>query len=461
MLHSKEDAGVSSPVGHVASAGASGSAQSAAGDPPATKDDERLGEWTWRSGYALAFLTLIYAFNTADRNVFGLLMPLMKADLKLSDTTLGLMSGFAFSCFYAIAGLPVAYLSDRWSRRNIIAIGFAVWSLMTVLTGFARNAVHLAAARFMLGAGEAGGLAPSTSMISDLFGKRRRTVALSMMQSANSLGIFVAFPVIGWVAAQHGWRYAYVVAGLPGFLLAIVFFLTVREPRRGHVDGEVRAPGGLAGDGFIATIRRLLASRKYVLAMAASTLVGVSLSGVQTWLPAFLMRVHHLHPGEVGAYIGALRGPAGIAGALSGGLVTNWFARRDERWLAWTPALFMLMIAASDILLLTSSSGWGWKAGTALDTFFSSAQVGPVFGLLLAGADSRTRAMATAVTMLFLNLFGLAGGPLLVGALNDVLHPAFGDVAIRYSMLAAAAGSVLAALLCASIEGRRPAQKRA
>ncbi len=414
------------------------------------------GGWNARSIYALAFLTLIYAFNTADRNVFGLLMPLLKTDMKVSDTVLGLMSGFAFSLFYATVGVPVAFLSDRWSRRNIIAIGFTVWSLMTVLTGFVRNAWQLAFARFMLGAGEAGGLAPSNSMIGDLFDRRRRPFALSVMNSANSLGILVAFPVVGWIASHHGWRTAFIAAGLPGLAMAAVFFFTVREPERGRFDGKPQEGLRIPAEGFLQTMARLFSTRTYLLAVLASGLVGIALSGVQTWLPTFLMRVHHLDAQDVGRSMGFIRGLAGICGAIGGGLVTTWLAKRDDRWLVWAPALFMALIAASEFLLLTSPSELGWKVGMGLDTFFTSAQVGPVFGLLLAGADARSRAVATAGALLVLNLFGLTCGPLLVGVLNDALHPSLGDGAIRYSMMAAASASVLASLVCLAIGRTEP-----
>lgn len=419
------------------------------------------GGWNARSIYALAFLTLIYAFNTADRNVFGLLMPLLKIDMKVSDTTLGLMSGLAFSLFYATVGVPVAFLSDRWSRRNIIAIGFTIWSLMTVLTGFVQSVWQLAFARFMLGAGEAGGLAPSNSMISDLFDRRRRPVALSIMNSANSLGIMVAFPIVGWIASHHGWRMAFISAGLPGLAMAAIFFFTVREPLRGRFDGARPNGAPIVSEGFLQTVVRLFSNRTYLFGVLSSGLVGVALAGVQTWLPTFLMRVHHLGSQEVGSYIGALRGPAGIVGAITGGLLTTWLAKRDERWLVWTPALYMALIAASEFLLLTSDNRLGWQAGIAFDTFFTSAQVGPVFGLLLAGADSRSRGVATAGALLVLNLFGLTCGPLLVGVLNDLLRPSLGDGAIRYSMMAAASASVLASVVCLAIGRIAPAPIRA
>lgn len=431
----------------------SGAAQALASETaapePAARPDPAVGGWTLRSCYTLGFLTLIYAFNTADRNVFGLLMPLMKAEMHLSDTMLGFLSGFAFACFYALAGLPVAYMAERWSRRNIIAAGFFIWSVMTICAGLVRNVAELVLARFLLGAGEAGGLAPSNSMVGDLFDKRRRTVALSILQCANALGILVAFPVIGWAAAHYGWRRAYFAAGIPGLVLALAFLLTVKEPPRGQSDGVDASK--LAPKSFISTARRLLTSRGYLFALAASTILGLTLSGLQTWTPTFLMRLHHLGTQEVGAYTGAIRGPAGIIGAVSGGLITSALARSDSRWLVWAPASFMALIGLSDLLLLLSMGEAGWKFGMAAETFFTGAQVGPMFGLLLAATDARSRAMATATAMLALYFIGLTFGPLLVGSLADLFRPAFGDGGLRLAMLTVGASSFLAALTCLAV----------
>ncbi|MBL8550330.1 MAG: MFS transporter [Hyphomonadaceae bacterium] len=428
----------------------------AAAPPGASADrgsQSEVGGWTLSSTYTLGFLIVIYALNLADRNIFGLLMPLIKADMQLSDTMLGLMSGFAFALFYALAGVPVAYLADRWNRRTIITIGFAIWSMMTVLMGMVQNAVQLALTRFMLGAGEAACLAPSNSIIGDLFNKAHRTLALSILQGSNSLSILVAFPIFGWVAQHHGWRIAFILAGAPGLVLALLFFLTVKEPKRGQTDaaGPEPAPQVEKAAPFLATMGRLVRTRSYVLAILATTLTGISVMGVQTWLPTLLMRVHDLPPQEVGAYVGFIRGPAGVAGAIFGGLLTTWLARRDSRWLVWTPALFMACVFVSDMIMLYVDSSVAWKIGMAADTFFGSGQVGPIFGILLASADARSRATATAVAMLLLHIVGFTIGPLAIGVLNDILGPTLGPEAIRTSITIVAFSAIAGAICCFSI----------
>ncbi len=173
-------------------------------------------DWSAPTAYSLGFLTLISAFNYLDRSLLGLALPAIKAEMGVSDTALGLVSGLAFVLFYSLLGVPIAWLADRWNRRNIIAIGFAFWSLMTLLTGWVASIWQLAAARFLMGTGEACGLAPSNSMISDLFRKERRALALSIFGTGSSIAFVAFYPLLGKIGEIYGWRQMFVAAGVPG-----------------------------------------------------------------------------------------------------------------------------------------------------------------------------------------------------------------------------------------------------
>ena len=282
--------------------------------------------WTVRSAYTVALLTLIYAFNTADRNLFGLLVPLIQEDMHLSDTAIGLLSGLAFALFYATAALPIASLADRWNRRNIISMGLAFWSLMTAMHGLVSNVIQLAATRFLLGAGEATSVAPSNSIIADLFSPAQRPLALGFLSMATSIGILVAFPVLGWVSEDYGWRTAFVAAGIPGLILALLFFLTVREPERQSAPGE-----GKVGDPvpLLEALRYLAGSRAFIFGVAAGTLVSMNMAITHTWVPTFISRVHNLDQSEIGTLMGFLRGPGGIIGGLLGGWLTTKLGERE------------------------------------------------------------------------------------------------------------------------------------
>ena len=186
--------------------------------------------------YVLAILTLVYTFNHIDRQILLILVEPIKADLQISDSAIGLLTGFAFAVFYATFGIPIAMWADRGNRRNILSIALATWSGMTALSGFAMNFWHLLIARMGVGVGEAGGTPPATSMISDLYAPKERAFALGIYTSGIGLGILAGFVIGGFVYQAFGWRVAFFVAGIPGVLLALLVWLTVKEPKRGAVE---------------------------------------------------------------------------------------------------------------------------------------------------------------------------------------------------------------------------------
>jgi MFS family permease len=421
----------------------SAAANDGTGGPP-LHADAAPRDWTVATTFSLGFLTLISAFNYLDRSLLGLALPAIKAEMAVSDTVLGLVSGLAFVLFYSLLGVPIAWLADRWNRRNIIAIGFAFWSLMTLLTGWVANIWQLAAARFLMGAGEACGLAPSNSMISDLFRKERRALALSIFGTGSSIAFVVFFPILGIVGQNYGWRWMFILAGLPGIVLALIFFLTVREPKRtglvAETDGRaLRDPRSIFHDlGF------LFRSPAYLYLLAASTFMGLNVFAVSVWTPTFLERVHGLNMATIASIIGPIRGVFGLAGVLIGGFLIDRLMRRSPHWRVTLPALACLLLAPVEVVFLLSDVQWLWMSAFAASAFLTLIHQGPLFALVMEVASSRMRALAIATLVLFSGLLGQAAGPLIVGMLNDALGPTVGVTAIRYSMLIIAVTAVIA-----------------
>lgn len=397
-------------------------------------------DWTFATSYSLAFLTFVSAFNYLDRSLLGLALPAIKSEMQVSDTALGLVSGLAFVLFYSLLGVPIAWLADRWNRRNIIAIGFAFWSLMTMLTGWVAGIWQLAAARFLMGAGEACGLPPSNSMISDLFRKERRPLALSLFGMGNSIALMVFFPLLGWLGERYTWRAMFVVAGAVGLLFSGLFYWSVPEPRR----SAASATRAAAQEGLIASLAVLARIRAYVALVAAGTFMGLNVFAASVWTPTFLERVHGLSLGEVASTIGPIRGAFGLAGVLLGGLVIDRLIPRAPRWRVNIPALACLLLAPVEIVFLMADERWVWLAAYAASAFLTLVHQGPVFALVLEIVPTRMRAVAIATLLLCSALLGQAIGPLLVGAINDALAPTLGALAIRYSMLILAATALLA-----------------
>lgn len=388
--------------------------------------------WGAHTVYPLGFLTLISAFNYLDRAVLGLALPLIKREMLVSDTALGLASGLAFAVFYTLLGVPIAWLADRWSRRNVIAIGFAFWSLMTALTRFVADIWQLAIARFLVGAGEACGIAPSNSMIADLFREPRRPLALAVFGLASSLAAIVFYPLIGWTGQHYGWRGMFTASGVPGLVLAVVFFFTVREPARNMTEGRRTLPPSVSLPG---SVHFLLGSRTYLLILIGAMFMGASVYAGSTWNAMYLTRVHHLPIAAVAASIGPLQGICGGAGILLGGFLSDALGRRDERWLLRLPAAMCLLAAPAEVLFLFGGNRPAWMIGFGLMSFFALAHQAPIFAAAMSTARAGMRAVAISMLVLASGLLGQIIGPLLVGVLNDRLQQSLGDSAVRYSLL--------------------------
>ena len=164
-----------------------------------------------------------------------ILLEPIKAEFNATDTEMGLLSGLAFALFYAILGIPVARLADRWSRRNVLAISMATWSAVTALCATAGSFAHLAVLRVGVGIGEAGGTPPSQALITDYFPPERRALAQGVLAAAPNLGILVGLFGGALLAEALGWRMVFLVFGIPGVLLALLLFFTVKELSLIHI----------------------------------------------------------------------------------------------------------------------------------------------------------------------------------------------------------------------------------
>lgn len=399
-------------------------------------------DFTGASIYGLTFLTLISTLNYFDRSVLSLVLPLIKKDMGLSDTTLGDISSLV--AVYALVGVPVASLADRWSRRNVVAIGFAFWSAMTALTGFSTGAWHLAGTRLLMAVGESCGVAPSNSMMSDMFSKDRLPVALAIFTCASSIAAIVYSPAAGYIADHYGWRPVFFISGAIGLCLAPIFFFTVREPRRGAASGDA-ASLAEQRPAFGVAMKFLIGSRTFVLMVLGGAFMGAYLYGTGAWGTTFLVRVHHLSITEIGAVFGPVRGVVGAVGIILGGLIANWLSRRDERWRGWIPGLACLILAVFEAVFLFADQTWLWVSGLVGSSLFGIMSQPAVYAALMAVAKPRMRALSVSINLLFATVAGQILGPSLIGRLNDALAPRFGDMAIRYSM------SVL--ILCSILGG--------
>jgi predicted MFS family arabinose efflux permease len=384
--------------------------------------------------YVLAMLTAVYALNIADRFSISTLIEPIRAELRLSDSGTAFLTGGALAVFYVTVGIPLAALADRANRRNILVLALAAWSAMTALCGLAHNRLQLTLARFGVGIGEAGGTPPSTSILADKLPAERRPMALTIFALGACLGAWLGSAVAGTAAERGGWRAAFLVLGIPGVVLALILWLTVREPSRGQLDAghPPLAPSTLAATlGFIARQRS-----------AVHLLVGGSVAtfwswGLMWWTPAFLQRSHHLSVGEAGQLLGPMHLIAGTASTLLAGWLMAQRAAADPRYvtrlLGWVTALTTL----PSLLLYWVVSE---RAAVALLWIFVPAvyfYIGPILGLLQNVVPAHMRATTCAILLFFANLANLLLAPQLIGALSDWFAAYFGagTESLRWALL--------------------------
>ncbi len=404
---------------------------------------ERAGDRvSGRQIYALFLLCGVGVFSNVDRNMLGLVMPHVMADLELSNTMMGLVVGLPFVICYVSFAIPLAWVADNYERRSLLGGALLGWSVVTALTGMVQNGWQLAMARLALGAGEAAGHPTITSLIADSFNVQRRAVAFSAYSATTYLGPLIGFPIVGWLIAVYGWRSAYYVMGGLGMLFAILFLATMKEPVR-----DVPVAKGAAKQPFFLSIVRLLKMPTFLLVIAAGGFNAINQGAHLTWAPTFLDRVHGLSPTEIGFYFGTLRGLTGVAGAIIAAVGIGILVRRDLRWQIWAPMAVTPLPFFSDLLFLFSGNQLLWLFGLGFSAFASALLVSISFPLYVNIVPANLRATASALYFLIVALTGFMFGPFVVGALTDALTPHFGVQSIGIAMAIASASILVSALM--------------
>lgn len=380
----------------------------------------------------LAILWIVYVFNFVDRNILSILLEPIKQDLGVSDTAMGFLTGFAFAVFYAFAGIPIARLADRNSRRVVMAVGVAFWSLATAASGLARSFGQLALARIAVGVGEASATPAAHSLIADYFPPEQRTRAIAIYNTGANGGILLGLVLGGWLQQTFGWRVAFLVVGLPGLLVAVLVAAFVTEPPRGLSEGRDASE---EAPGFRESLRLLGGLRTYRHIAIAAGLYAMPNYGTIAWMPTFVARVFGGGYAEIGLTLGVVLGFVGAAGTYVAGTLCDRLLKRDIRWLLWIPAIGSAASVPFIVVLLLGPSFALGLPFYAASVFFGAAFSAPTYALVQMLAPLRMRGMASAVLLFALNLIGLGLGPTIVGVLNDALAPRFGHEAIRYSLL--------------------------
>lgn len=423
--------------------------------PPATHAREpRLrdvlsGGQAW---WIVAVLTLANVSGFVDRQILSLLVEPIKRDLDVTDTQVSLLMGLSFAVFYSVLGVPIGRLADRASRRAIVAVGAALWSLMTALSGLVRSFAQLFALRVGVGVGEAT-LGPSAvSLIADAFPRERRGTAMSVYMLGTFLGSGIAYALGAWVVsltASQGawtlplageirpWQSVFFVVGLPGLLIAALA-MTMREPARG---------GAAAAAPFAEVFAYFRAHRRTMVTLSLGFACSAAVNyGIGAWLATFFVRTHGWTASEAGALQGALTMTLGVVGTLFGGWLTDRWVRAGRLDAPVTVGMIAAagMVVTAGVYPLVSSSTVAAVLLVPVNVF-AAMPWGAANAAIAEALPARMRGQGSAVYFLVVNLFAGAFGPTAVALLTDHV---FGDpAALRWSLAACTIGGMSLTIL--------------
>ncbi|MEW5686111.1 MAG: MFS transporter [Pseudomonadota bacterium] len=377
----------------------------------------------------LVVLIIAYTFNFLDRQILGILAGSIKKDLGLTDSQLGLMGGLAFALFYTGLGVPIAALADRTSRTWIMTIALALWSAFTAACGLATNFWQLFLCRMGVGVGEAGGVAPAYSLISDYFPKEQRARALAAYSFGIPIGTALGILFGGLIASAINWRAAFVVVGLAGVLLAPIFRLIVREPPREAAPVAVAAGAPATGG-----VRALLRKRSFWLISLGAAASSVCGYGVAFWLPSFFERSLGMDLVDRSLFLGAISLIGGVLGVWLGGVLGDRLGKASPAAYLLIPATAFLIALPCFVLAVQAKVLWLAFILFLIPTGLNLVWLGPVITAVQHLVAPAQRSTASACFLFVNNLIGLGLGTWYFGAVSDALTPRFGVEALRYAI---------------------------
>jgi MFS family permease len=428
-----------------------------------TKSEDQLLESKTYLGWIMFVLVLVYTFNFIDRSILSILAIPIQKEFGFSDFVMGLMRGVGFAFVYATLGIPVARLADRRNRVWIIATALTIWSGMTAACGLAGNAVHLFFARVGVGIGEAGGAAPSYSIISDYFPPHKRATALGIFSLAIPIGSAVGIVFGAVMATLYGWRMAFYVIGGLGVLLAPLLVLTVREPKRGRYDNPKEVIKTASFSDVIKTIRSKKSFWLISFGAASSSIMGY---GVFAWIPAFLVRSFGDDLAGFLSFVPSWMIPAGasstlyaayyfslimfiggLVGIFLGGFLADKLGAKNKAAYVLVPAIAFLVTVPFYITGVLTTNLTVLFFILLFPVALSLAWLGPVISALQHIVPTNMRATSTAIFLFINNFLGLAIGDPLLGKISDLLKGPFGEESLRYSILSGTIFYMLASVL--------------
>jgi MFS family permease len=365
--------------------------------------------------YVLILMLLIYAINIADRYVVSTVLEPIRLELHLDDAGVAFLTGIPLALFYVTCGIPLSWLADRSNRRNILSISLIIWSGFTALCGMSHSYTQFLLGRIGVGIGEAGGTPPSTAIVSDCFPPDRRPMAMTVLALGAPIGAYLGYNMAGAVANAYTWRAAFLALGVPGLIVGIVVFLTIREPVRGRLDAIVDE----LKPSLLETVRFLFVQKAAFHVVMGGGVCALWGWGLMYWTPTFLQRAYGLDVGQAGAVTGYAHLVGGSLATVGTAWVLSRPAMSDPRRVVW-----LLATGIGLATLPSMAAYWTHSLGVAKLMFWIFIPaiyfyIGPCFGLLNNLAPCHMRNMFIAICLLVANIFNLIVAPWFVGFLSD------------------------------------------
>ncbi|WP_439101445.1 spinster family MFS transporter [Congregibacter sp.] len=400
--------------------------------------------------YVLGALLTVYVFNFIDRTIINILTEPIKQSFGLEDWQMGMLGGPAFAVLYTFIGIPIARFSEKNHRVWIIAASVALWSLMTVLCGFATSFIALFIFRIGVSIGEAGCSPPANSIIADYFIPAQRSTAVSTYALGIPLGGMVAYvfggfivgsldgPAVaqlfsnwGWVWAVNaldwqnieGWRIAFVVVGFPGIIVALLVKLTIKEPPRGYTDPA--AMQGKAQVSFAEVLKILAKKPSYWHITLGVTIASFVNYGVAQFFVSFLIRTHEMSIFDAAVKVAMVLSVMASIGTFMSGYLADRFSVRYPKALAWIPMIALLGSTPMFVAGYLVDSLWIAIPVLMVGQMLLYTYLCPLYAVPGGVVDSRMRATSVAVTLFIVNLLGYGLGPPLIGGLSTILNASF------------------------------------
>ena len=400
----------------------------------------------WRTHLSLALLALVYIFSFIDRQVLSILLEPIKHEFGASDTQMGLLTGLAFGLIYALLGIPVGRMADTQNRRNIVAVCCGIWSLATAACGFATQYWHMLIARMSVAVGEAGGMAPSISIVSDSYPPKMRSFAISLFMMGPNLGTLLGLVIGGMVAQYYGWRSVFLAFGIPGVVLALLVFLFVKEPVRGAYEAPKAKPVADAPrESMFKQVSRLFGMKPLRYICLACGMAGIAGYGYGVWAPSFFIRIHGMSIAHAGLVFGLASGLGAVFGAMFCGKLSDKLTQRDPRWqirlaaigtfLAVPAGIAVFFWPVSDFWMVSSIKVPYAMAFALIFGFFASWFATLSYSAVSQMVQSSERSVAAALLNLFITLLGVGMGPLVTGVLSDYFAKTHGTEGLRWALM--------------------------